>query len=1213
MSSPDEQLKSSLSIAALSSFYGVASLSVWFLGPLVGLGAAWRIGLIVLLLLTWPLAFLFRRARAARRKKSADAATVATTDATNEPKPVASAAAATTNGKAKGAAPARAYEELARNAEEAVRWLRSTRLSGTRARDAVYALPWFLVAGPPASGKTSLLLASELELQTLPRQKSVDLDSVRPTRHCEWRISDVAVFLDTAGRYQNEGTTQNEWAALGEVLKQHRKSRPLDGLLVVMSTEKLLRLDEGEIEQQARVVRARLDALSDSIRLRLPVYLVFTHTDAIAGFVEFFGATPASDSGGGSRSEVWGTTIPLEKSAHAQALFDAEFDALCESLMRRRLLRLAAPAAPERQLRTFDFPYLFSAARNKFSLFTSTLFRPNPFSESPLLRGFYFTGIVRGGDYDDDETLVVKAANLNGNGAGVNGNGAGASPPLAPGYFTARLIRDVVVADQHLAASFQAERRRPSLRSIAPLSAAAVALLFLFVGVAVSFYWNRALVADAQADGERLNTLVSAGAGREAARPDSAQARSELDAMDALRATLKQIDDAATTPIYRAFGLYSGNELRSSLRPVYFDALEQRFRKPIVAALERDLRAFSAPPAASANKAAPTAATPAQPAPNSLTPAEEEELGRHYDLLKAYLMLGDARRVEPSFLAGELTGYWKKFAPPDREIVAQQQLEFFAAELREPDAPHIKVDDALVAAVRGKLVAYPAVNRFYKRLISETNAQTSTVSLDTVLEGRSRGALTGTYSVPGSYTIEGYRERVAGALAEAAVEIGRDDWVMGARAGAPGGGGADAGKLREMYFRDYADQWRNFLRGLGVREYATKADAVEVLAQISSSDSPLERVLSAVARQTNFSAPPEGSGVWHWIKNLFARRPTADTGATSEPEKEFRPLFAFVAAPEGKKEGAPVAQYRAALAAVVDPLAGASQTQLEQTARTLLTGRDDLGLQKAEQTVAAMLEPFKQTAGGGEAAALLKQPLDNLRALLYGSGYAQIQQTWRGEIYPKSRALEAGFPFVARDSEAPLADLVRFINSENGQFTVFFNTQLAGSFDDVQGAWALKESGAYRFSKDFIKYLNDVRRLREALFPNGGAQPEVLYALEVEPVENTNLTIEIDGQQLVVENQKPAKFFWPARAGTPAGASIKVEANGAEEQTLNMAGDWGLFRLFAAGSPAGRSDNSFALKWTVGDVQVRATLRPLSLKHPFQTDIFSKVRAPRGL
>src|SRR4029079_18344980 len=128
-----------------------------------------------------------------------------------------------------------------------------------------------------------------------------------------------------------------------------------------------------------------------------------------------------------------------------------------------------------------------------------------------------------------------------------------------------------------------------------------------------------------------------------------------------------------------------------------------------------------------------------------------------------------------------------------------------------------------------------------------------------------------------------------------------------------------------------------------------------------------------------------------------------------EVEKEFRPLFGFVAA--GKDETSPISQYRATLRPLQEALESASADQLSQTSRMLLTGKDDIGLQKAELGISKDLDTFK-TAAARDASALLKQPLGNLRAMLYGGGYEQIERGWGEQIYSKAHGLETGFPFT---------------------------------------------------------------------------------------------------------------------------------------------------------------------------------------------------------
>ena len=125
MSAHGDQIKSVLGISALVSFYGIASLAVVFLGPSIGLTYVWEIVIIALLLLTWPFAILINHWRKRRAAKREAAQAVAQETGGAQSAPVKG-----------GGAPKRIHEELARGAEEAVQWLRSTRLAGAKSSDA---------------------------------------------------------------------------------------------------------------------------------------------------------------------------------------------------------------------------------------------------------------------------------------------------------------------------------------------------------------------------------------------------------------------------------------------------------------------------------------------------------------------------------------------------------------------------------------------------------------------------------------------------------------------------------------------------------------------------------------------------------------------------------------------------------------------------------------------------------------------------------------------------------------------------------------------------------------------------------------------------------------------------------------------------------------------------------------------------------------------
>src|SRR5262249_47391172 len=262
------------------------------------------------------------------------------------------------------------------------------------------------------------------------------------------------------------------------------------------------------------------------------------------------------------------------------------------------------------------------------------------------------------------------------------------------------------------------------------------------------------------------------------------------------------------------------------------------------------------------------------------------------------------------------------------------------------DSPHWPINDALVAKARRKLEAYPAIDRFYKSITTEINEQVQPITLDSIVHGQERGWLSGSPSVPGSFTIRGYREYMLKAFNSATGEISKDDWVMGSTAK---GQTTDISKLREKYFTEYAAQWRQFLKDTRVTKFNSRDDVREALRVMSGLNSPVAQVVNRIATETDLARSTSSGGFFAWIKGLFRGRSAPGSGGTAV-EREFGPLFQF-ASGEGDKAGSSITQYRNELQSLREQLEPGSGDQLAQTSGALLTSKEDIVLQKAEQNV----------------------------------------------------------------------------------------------------------------------------------------------------------------------------------------------------------------------------------------------------------------------
>jgi len=258
------------------------SLVIWFVGPLIAIGgfeplasATVRWVIIILLFAVWigwrVLRLIQARRNAAKVMQglvavAPDAATVATS------------------------------EELAtlkQRMDEALALLKRAKLGGHERRN-LYELPWYVIIGPPGSGKTTALVNSGLNFPLAEHMGSGAIRGVGGTRNCDWWFTDEAVLLDTAGRYTTQDShaevDKAAWLGFLDLLKTQRKRRPIDGAFVAISLSDLLLGSETERAAHARAIRARVQELYTQLGVRFPIYVMLTKLDLVPGFMEFFDA-----------------------------------------------------------------------------------------------------------------------------------------------------------------------------------------------------------------------------------------------------------------------------------------------------------------------------------------------------------------------------------------------------------------------------------------------------------------------------------------------------------------------------------------------------------------------------------------------------------------------------------------------------------------------------------------------------------------------------------------------------------------------------------------------------------------------------------------------------------------------------------------------------------------------------------------------------------
>lgn len=281
--------------------------------------------------------------------------------------------------------------ELQQRWATAVANLRASRLN--QRGDPLYSLPWFMIFGETASGKSTAVSHARL--------KNILTDAgpakgIASTRNCDWWFFENAVILDSAGRYAVplEDEDRGEWERFLTLLAKYRRKEPLNGLIVTLPADRLLNDDADALAEYGRSIRLRIDQLMRVLGAKFPVYLLITKIDLVLGMTAMADILPEQ-----LRGQAMGLLNDCE------ACDPGEFLGNAIGHVSRRLkdlrLQLAATVGKAGG-RAVLFPDEFERLSPGIRSFVDGAFSENPYQETPFLRGLFISsgrqsGLARSG------------------------------------------------------------------------------------------------------------------------------------------------------------------------------------------------------------------------------------------------------------------------------------------------------------------------------------------------------------------------------------------------------------------------------------------------------------------------------------------------------------------------------------------------------------------------------------------------------------------------------------------------------------------------------------------------------------------------------------------------------------------------------------------------------------------------------------------------
>lgn len=1097
----------------------------------------------------------------------------------------------------------------------AVGALKTSKLGGKSAAEALYALPWYMIIGPPGSGKSTALRNSGLRFPYLSKNGG-GVQGVGGTRNCQWWMTNDAVILDTAGRYTTEDSDHDEWMAFLELLKKNRTKAPVNGVLAAIAITDLTEAHAEQVVAQAREIRARIDEVMNKLEMVVPVYVLFTKCDLLPGFVESFG-----DLGNNERSQIWGFTFPVTKKVRdPMGAFADHFQELAAVVERRALRRMSEERGLEARDKIYAFPQYFEPMRDALAMFAGELFAENIYNESPIMRGCYFTsGTQEGRPIDRIMNSMAEAF-------GVQPRMQMAYNPQhteAKSYFLGQLFTKVIFPDKYLAGRSAARIRRSRLVGHgigAGLMATAGGLAVLPV---MSFQNNRELLEEADAAVAKVNEHYVQK--EETGNTDPIRIEN-IEPLRRVERKLFEYEDDGP-PIGSRMGMYQGAIIYPPVRDLYFTAVREELLVPIRDMEIRELKRFKLQYGALS-----------EPAPDAEHVAMKDRL-RMY-LLITMPLEGGRPEAEPGldedqrkWLTERIATLWEKPLEIAGDVASK-------GEMREVAAAYVEIlanepvrlferDDGLVKDVRKILMRTDRTQSLLNQILAEVDSP----DLDLKLLTDTRDAMKNdNRKVRGAFTRSAWDEYIRDRLYAPLGDMLGDEWVLGiSEEEMKKDREKQLVELRSAYFEQYIAEWKQFINAIYVEQPANYAAALTTLEDLTRGEpASFKRLCQNLAVHTTLPPPEpeeadeaasgaldivEGEATKALQKKGKAGRIAAEAARkrkAAEAKKKrsgasllkdeydvataFEGLVAFGYAepPPAPENGpappapsVPVDQYLETLRELRVAVKGKLQNDAEEDTKALVAA-----VKSAGNAVDSLINDSDTKGWGATLDKWLRPPIRSLESIGRAGAGADLTKAWCDEVVRPWNKLAKRYPFEPKGREVAMADFAAFFQPETGQVWKLYLSLLATRVPRRSSGYSIETKGAKisnAINPKVADYFDRAQDVTTVMFPLGSDGVMFEFDVQVQGARKVAGTVSrtivtIDGQEIDYKNG-PLEWLpmaWPGE--DPKQGRISALGFGTKGEVGPHEGEWGFFRLLEAGTATGDAGKeTFKFEWDIRD------------------------------
>ena len=1071
---------------------------------------------------------------------------------------------------------------------QALSTLKSLNANGKGAKAALYELPWYIIIGPPGSGKTTALVNSSLDFPLADKFGKGALQGVGGTRNCDWWFTNDAVLIDTAGRYTTQDSHKvidsSAWEGFLGLLKKHRRRRPINGAIVAISLQDLLTQTEEERVKHAKTIRLRIDELMEKLEVRFPVYLMFTKCDLISGFTEFF-----EDLGKEEREQVMGISLPdapVESQGPDFDKLSSEYKNIVKRLYERVIWRIQNERDIKRRSAIQGFPLQMESLQSTIDSFVQQTFVHNRYKLQPYLRGMYFTSGTQDGT-PIDRLMSSVQANF-----GLNSAAANAPSLQGKSYFLGSMFKNVIFPEAELVGTnpFYEKLLKWSRRvTYSSMVAASVTLFAFWMGAFTDHETNMREVQSHLAIYEESSVP---------GKIHKNDITTVLPSLNAL-ASASIVFDQESQPWVKSLGMYD-NSVNEATDDAYLKHLDSAFYEGLIGYIEQHLKANSS----------------------------DEAL---YSAFRTYVMFNKLDHMNKQLVADWFTEQWEiDFADNSEQ---KQQLQDHFTTFMATDFTSATLNKRLLSSTRQRLLRMPVEQRIYQRIKSQAAYAHKVNMLDEM-----GGAVTDAYiitpaiqqalQISALYTKASYDEIDFSADSELLVGIAKETWLLNDENQPAADLSKDdlkgiSKKVKKLYLTDYSREWQKVYDAMNVKSVDNLMQASNVLTSFADPIySPIVAILNVTADNTSLTTPligdvPENKlvkGKAAKLANMAAAKANARTKLTNV-DKKYSDINALMR--ESDKQPAQINNALVKIAQVqelLNSISVAPDPNLQ--AFEIVKARYQSG---AANAITALNSYAKKSPKP------IKRWLTTLSdeswRIILNAAHGHINTEWQNLVYQPYRNSIAGrYPVVNNaENDIALFDFVEFFKP-TGNVDSFYEAYIK-PFINTRGTWKNKTVDRYSlgFSSATLQQVKRALEVKDIFFRHGAESPTLAFSLKPSsmPKNNVRFMLEMGGERLSYSHGPKfwKKLNWSADSEQNR-VRIVFEDLDEQEHSASFEGPWAWFRLISQSKLTKTSESStYLVTYAVNNGQdnkhkISYKLKAKSVKNPFEKQLLSKFRCP---